>query len=88
MIDDLKKILDSKREITLSFKINPGSSENKIKEIMDNGVVKVNITSAPEKGKANKEFIKFVAKYFSVDKNNINIISGETSKLKLIKIKK
>lgn len=40
----------------------------------------------PEKGKANKEVIKTLAKYFDITISKINIISGEKLKEKIIEI--
>lgn len=46
----------------------------------------VSISSPPEKGKANKEIIKTLARYFDTTISKIKIISGEKSKEKIIKI--
>lgn len=86
MIEELKDTLNKQGALTLSFKINPGNSKNEIKDIMADGTIKINITAPPEKGKANKELIKFLSQEFAIDKRNITILSGETAQLKLIKI--
>ena len=41
---------------------------------------------APVEGAANAELIKFLAKQFGVSKSDIEIVGGETSKNKRIKI--
>lgn len=46
----------------------------------------ISISSPPENGKANKEIIKTLAKYFDTSISRINIISGEKSKEKIIEI--
>jgi len=46
----------------------------------------ISISSPPEKGKANKEIVKTLAKYFDTMISKINIISGEKSKEKIIEI--
>ncbi|MFA6017076.1 MAG: DUF167 domain-containing protein [Patescibacteria group bacterium] len=46
----------------------------------------ISISSPPEKGKANKEIVKALAKYFDTSISKINIISGEKSKEKIIEI--
>ena len=53
---------------------------------MDDGTYKAWVTVAPEKGKANQEVIKLLAKYFQVAKSKVKIISGKTAKIKLIEI--
>lgn len=50
------------------------------------GKLKCFLKSAPEKGAANKELIKFFSKVLGVAQNDIEIVAGLTSKLKTIKI--
>lgn len=69
-------------------KVRPKSRENKIVEVMEDGTLKVRIKAAPEKGKANKELIKVLAKKYSVKKSEVEIVSGKTDQIKLIKINK
>lgn len=46
----------------------------------------ISVSSPPEKGKANKEITKTLAKHFCTSISRINIISGEKSKEKIIEI--
>jgi len=46
----------------------------------------VGLTSKPEKGKANLELIKKLAKHFKVPSSHIRIVSGLKSKRKIIEI--
>ncbi|OGY39149.1 MAG: hypothetical protein A2418_03165 [Candidatus Brennerbacteria bacterium RIFOXYC1_FULL_41_11] len=46
----------------------------------------IGIKSLPEKGKANQELIKKLAKYFNVDVSKIKIISGLSSRNKVVEI--
>lgn len=48
--------------------------------------LRINIISVPEKGKANKELIEFLAKQLSVAKSAIKIVSGTTNHWKKIEI--
>ena len=72
-------------DIVIKVKIVPGSSKNKIIGAY-NDALKITITAPPVEGKANKKCIAYLAKYFDVVKSKIEIISGQTSKNKLIKI--
>ena len=72
-------------DIIVKVKIVPGSSKNKIIGVY-NDSLKITITAPPVEGKANKKCIAYLAKYFDVAKSKIEIISGQTSKNKLIKI--
>jgi len=72
-------------DIIIKAKIVPGSSKNKIVGVY-NDTIKIAVTAPPVEGKANKKCIAYLAKYFDVAKSKIEIISGQTSKNKLIKI--
>jgi uncharacterized protein (TIGR00251 family) len=50
------------------------------------GALKVRIASPPVDGAANAELIKVFAKFFDVSKAQVEIIGGQTSKTKQIKI--
>jgi uncharacterized protein len=45
------------------------------------------LRSKPEKGKANKELIERLASYFEVSKGKVQIISGLTSRNKVVEIR-
>jgi len=67
-------------------KILPGSSgQTRICGLLDD-MLKVKVSAAPEKGKANQCLIKFLAKHLGVKKNAVSIISGTTSPVKHIKV--
>lgn len=54
---------------------------------MEDGITyKVKIKAVPERGKANKELVEFLAKHFKVEKSNISIKSGNQSQIKLVNI--
>jgi len=81
--DDYFKIVSN--DIIIKVKIVPGSSKNKIIGVYNNAL-KITITAPPVEGKANKKCITYLAKCFNVAKSKVEIISGQTSKNKLIKI--
>ncbi|MEA2087541.1 MAG: DUF167 domain-containing protein [Candidatus Caldatribacteriota bacterium] len=72
-------------DIVIKVKIVPGSSKDKIIGTY-NDALKIAITAPPVEGKANKKCIAYLARCFKVAKSKIEIISGQTSKNKLIKI--
>jgi len=82
-INDYFKITG--KDIVIKVKIIPGSSKNKVIGVYNNSL-KITITAPPIEGKANKKCITYIAKCFDVAKSKIEIISGQTSKNKLIKI--
>lgn len=72
----------------LRVKITPKASKNAILGHMDDEhkTLKISVTAAPEKGKANQAVIEILCKEYKVPKSNIKIISGHTSQIKLIRI--
>jgi uncharacterized protein (TIGR00251 family) len=76
--------LQRDRRITLNLKIIPKSSRNEVVGLLEDGSLKVRITAAPEKGKANAAICTFLASEFGVAKRNVQIVRGETSPLKQI----
>jgi len=87
MLDKFLKEFGLRNEVYLRIKVNPNSSKTEVREIMDGETIKINIKAIPEKGKANIEIIRFLAKEFKVNKGSIKIINGAGSRIKLIKIK-
>jgi len=64
--------------------VKPNSSKNEIVYYdKENNILKINIKEKAEKGKANKELINFLKKYF---KKNIEIVKGTNTKKKIIKL--
>jgi len=53
---------------------------------VDDGSYKVYVSSAPERGKANKDVLIALASYLGVKKSEITIVRGEKSRNKLIRI--
>ncbi len=71
--------------ITLKIKVEPRSSRSEIVGPYGDGL-KVKLTSPPVKGKANKELIDLLSKELKVPKKDIEIISGQSLKNKIVKI--
>ncbi|MCA9029900.1 MAG: YggU family protein [Planctomycetaceae bacterium] len=69
--------------VFLPVHAQPGAKKNRIVGEHD-GRLKVAVTAAPEKGKANKEIIAFLSKTLGIRKNQILIRSGETNSRKLL----
>lgn len=71
--------------VTFPVRVIPRASRSEIVGEHD-GALKVKLASPPVDGAANAELIKLFAKRFDVAKSDIEIVSGETSKNKRIKI--
>ena len=77
-MDIFSFIKDNKLKII----VKPNSSKNEVLG-EDKGRLKVAIKAEPEKGKANKELIKFFRK---LTKSEVRIVSGLKSRKKMLKI--
>lgn len=69
--------------ILLSIKVIPKSSMNKICG-MENGVLKVKVTSPPDKNLGNEAVINLLSKVFNIAKSSIEIIRGHQSRQKTV----
>ena len=71
--------------VLLRIKVIPGSSVNKIAGV-EGEQIKLKIAAPPEKGKANKEVISFLAGILGLRRKDVVIESGEKSRVKLVRI--
>ncbi len=62
----------------MGVKVIPASGVNRIVGIK-NGELVVKVKAQAERGKANKELIKYLSSVFNVAKSDIVIVSGEKS---------
>ena len=54
--------------------------------VKDGDTLRVQIDAPPVGGKANRRMLEILAEYFNVAKNRLVIVSGHTSRNKIIKI--
>ena len=72
--------------IVVSVKVQPNASNDRVVgEHADQ--LKIAVTVAPEKGKANKAVIKVLSRFLDVKSSDIEILSGETSRDKKVFIR-
>ncbi|MDP8213253.1 MAG: DUF167 domain-containing protein [Candidatus Zapsychrus exili] len=69
---------------TIEIRVVPGSSREFVKEEQNN--LKVYLRAPAVDGKANKALLLFLAKYFNVKKNKVDIIKGLKSRNKTVNI--
>jgi uncharacterized protein (TIGR00251 family) len=71
--------------VVFSVKVVPRSSKTAIAGVLG-GMLKIKLSAAPEKGKANESLIEFLADTLGIRRNAIKITSGHTSPVKTIEI--
>ena len=74
----------------LRVRLQPNSSCCRILGLVQNAdgddYLKISVISVPEKGKANKELIDFLAKKIKVAKSLMTVVAGQTDRFKKITI--
>ncbi|MDP2897736.1 MAG: DUF167 domain-containing protein [bacterium] len=80
------EIRESGEGLSLSVRVQPKSSADRILG-KHGGALKVSVTAAPEKGKANAAVIALLSEKLAVPKSSIEIVRGETSRLKTVRIR-
>ncbi len=78
-------IREVEEAVVFKVKVVAGSSQTCICGLLD-GMLKVKVAAAPEKGKANQCLVGFLAKRLGVKKNTVIIISGQTNPVKQIRV--
>jgi uncharacterized protein (TIGR00251 family) len=70
---------------TLSVRIQPRASKNEIIRREDGGF-KIRLTAPPVDGAANEALVRFLADILHVAKSQVEIVSGQTSRDKIIRV--
>lgn len=71
--------------MTFAVRVQPRASKSGVAGELD-GVLKIRLTSPPVEGQANEELIRLLAKLFDAPRQRIAIISGQTSKNKIVSV--
>ncbi len=69
--------------VSFKVKVIPKASRSEIVE-WENDELKVRLAAVPEKGEANAELIKYLARMLGVGKSKVQLIQGETSRHKRV----
>ena len=69
----------------ISLRVQPNATRNELVDFT-NGVLKVKVAAPPVKGKANAELIVFLSEILGISKSSLSIVTGHTSRNKIIAI--
>lgn len=72
---------ESDHGVILRVHAQPGARKNEIRGVM-NGALRVAITAAPEKGKANRAIVNLLSETLEVPKSDVELLGGSTSRAK------
>lgn len=71
--------------VVFSVKIVPGASRTRLLGEWENGV-RIAVASPPEKGRANRELVRFLADLVGVRPQAVAVVAGHTSPRKRVRI--
>jgi uncharacterized protein (TIGR00251 family) len=86
MTDRKFHIHDPKAGAAITVRVTPRAGRTAISGILEDGTVKISLAAAPVEGSANDALVKYLAEILQVSENQIEIISGHTSRNKLVGI--
>lgn len=86
MIDRLKRQLQEDGLTTFLLKVRPQAQTTRFRGPLGVDVFKVDLAAPPEDGKANEELIRFLAEKFGVSRSQVDILSGQTARMKVVRI--
>lgn len=69
-----------------SLRVRPGAPKSGITGVLADGSIKIAIAAQAEDGEANRELISFLSQFLKISRDQISIVSGVTSRKKLVKI--
>ncbi len=82
MISDI--INEETNRLSITILVKPNSTKNELN--LSNNELILKVKAVRQKGKANKEIIKFMAKIMGISSSNIEIIQGNLSTTKTVAI--
>jgi uncharacterized protein (TIGR00251 family) len=84
--EKLRDRLRTERFLVLDVKVIPRSLRSEVVEARSDGWMKIKLAAVPEKGKANEELIQLLAAFFAVRKDQVEMLSGEGSQRKRLRV--
>ncbi len=71
--------------IIIDVKVEPRASRTEVVGLHGDAL-KVKLTSPPVEGRANRQLIEILSKYFGLKKRQIELVGGSTSRMKTVLI--
>jgi uncharacterized protein (TIGR00251 family) len=79
------KITDAKKGSAFSVHVVPRARKNEIVGRLGDAI-KVRLTAPPVEGKANEALVAFLAEQLGVQKSQVEIVAGKTSRNKMVSV--
>ncbi|NPV40265.1 MAG: YggU family protein [Anaerolineae bacterium] len=71
---------------TITIRLQPASNKDEITGWMGDGTLKIKVKAKPVEGQANASLINLLSKRLHIPKSRIEIVMGEKSKQKTIRV--
>ena len=72
--------------IILPVRVTPNARKTEVLGWEDHSTLKIKLAAPPVDGKANKALCEFMADWLDLAKRDISLLSGDTSRIKRLKI--
>ncbi len=76
--------------ILLSLRVTPNASADRIEGVEDrddgSAVLRIRVIAVPDRGKANAAVTALLAKGLGIPKSTITLVSGDTARLKTVRL--
>jgi uncharacterized protein len=81
----LIKLASKDGGVTFAVRVQPRATKSGVAGELD-GVLKIRLAAPPIEGQANEELIRLLAELFDAPRRRIAILSGQTSKNKVVSV--
>jgi uncharacterized protein (TIGR00251 family) len=71
--------------LSFAVKVHPRARKNAVTGTVGDAL-KLSLTAPPVEGKANQAVVEFFADFFQISRSSVTITSGESSRLKIVRI--
>jgi uncharacterized protein len=69
----------------IQIKVIPGAARSEVVGF-EGEILRVRLNAPPEKGKANRELVIFLAGWLGISRTRVSLLAGETSRLKRVEL--
>ena len=85
-LEALRARLKRERGLTLSIRAIPKSRATEWVGQLQDGAWKIKVAAVPERGKANEELVRFLAREFGVTRQQVQLMGGASGRSKIFRI--
>lgn len=72
-------------ELRLKVRVKPRASKSRVLGVRED-VLEVAVAAPPVDGAANQELVRTLADHYNVPKRAVEILSGETARIKIVRV--